>query len=362
MKLTTKREELVSKLSIVSRAVSTRAATQALSGVLLTAAEGRVTLAATDLDMGLETTLAAEVAAEGSVLLPGRLLAEVARSLGDASGGDRVARGRARRRDPQRQLQLPPAGPARRGLPEAAGAGRGAGPEDPGQGARRQHRPGRPGRLARRHAPGPDRRLRRRQRLGDDDGRHRLLPAGGQADRARERARRRDRRQHPGPGAARARPHPLLRGRRGGDGLPAAQPGRFRGRGDHPHDAADRGPVPQLSTAPAGVLRARRAAAARRLPRRHPPGQPAGPAQRAAAPLVRAGRADGRGRDARRRRRRGDDAGRLRGRAAGDRLQPGVPQGGHRERRGRRGAAAADLAAAARACCSRSRAKTSATW
>jgi DNA polymerase III subunit beta len=83
LKLTTKREDLVSKLSIVSRAVSTRAATQALSGVLLTAAGGRVTLAATDLDLGLETALDADVAAEGSVLLPGRLLAEVARSLGD---------------------------------------------------------------------------------------------------------------------------------------------------------------------------------------------------------------------------------------------------------------------------------------
>jgi DNA polymerase-3 subunit beta len=85
LKLTTKRDELVSKLSIVSRAVSTRAATQALSGVLLTAAEGRVTLSATDLDLGLETALAAEVESEGSVLLPGRLLAEVARSLADAS-------------------------------------------------------------------------------------------------------------------------------------------------------------------------------------------------------------------------------------------------------------------------------------
>ena len=53
MKLTTKREELVSKLSIVSRAVSTRAATQALSGVLLTAAEGRVTLSATNFEIGL---------------------------------------------------------------------------------------------------------------------------------------------------------------------------------------------------------------------------------------------------------------------------------------------------------------------
>ncbi len=37
LKLTTKREELVSKLSIVSRAVSNRAATQSLSGILLSA-------------------------------------------------------------------------------------------------------------------------------------------------------------------------------------------------------------------------------------------------------------------------------------------------------------------------------------
>jgi DNA polymerase III subunit beta len=83
LKLTTKREELVAKLSVVSRAVSTRAATQALSGVLITATQGRVTLAATDLDMGLETTVEAEVETEGSVLLPGRLLAEVVRSLAE---------------------------------------------------------------------------------------------------------------------------------------------------------------------------------------------------------------------------------------------------------------------------------------
>jgi DNA polymerase-3 subunit beta len=85
LKLTTKREDLVSKLSIVSRAVSTRAATQALSGVLLGAQGGRVTLAATDLDLGLETTLEADVENEGSVLLPGRLFAEIARSLADPS-------------------------------------------------------------------------------------------------------------------------------------------------------------------------------------------------------------------------------------------------------------------------------------
>jgi DNA polymerase III subunit beta len=83
LKLKTKREDLVSKLSTVSRAVSTRAATQALSGVLVNADEGRVTLAATDLDLGLKTTLDAEVETGGSVLLPGRLFAEIARSLAD---------------------------------------------------------------------------------------------------------------------------------------------------------------------------------------------------------------------------------------------------------------------------------------
>ncbi|HEX2392695.1 MAG TPA: DNA polymerase III subunit beta [Solirubrobacterales bacterium] len=83
MKLTTKREELVSKLSIVSRAVSTRAATQALSGVLLSGSDGRLTLSATDLDMGMRTAVEAQIAEEGSVLLPGRLLAEVTRSLAD---------------------------------------------------------------------------------------------------------------------------------------------------------------------------------------------------------------------------------------------------------------------------------------
>jgi DNA polymerase-3 subunit beta len=85
LKLTTKREEFVSKLSVVSRAVSTRAATQALSGILLTAEEGAAALAATDGEMGLRTALEAEIASAGSVLLPGRLLSELARSLGDAT-------------------------------------------------------------------------------------------------------------------------------------------------------------------------------------------------------------------------------------------------------------------------------------
>ncbi|HKI67042.1 MAG TPA: DNA polymerase III subunit beta [Solirubrobacterales bacterium] len=85
MKLTIKRTELVAKLSIVSRAVSTRAATQALSGILLSASENGVALTATDGEMGLRTEMEAGVDGAGTALLPGRLLAELARSLGDES-------------------------------------------------------------------------------------------------------------------------------------------------------------------------------------------------------------------------------------------------------------------------------------
>jgi len=83
LKLTIKRDELVAKLGVVSRAVSTRAATQALSGILLSAGEGGISLCATDLEMGMKTTLEAQAEGSGAVLLPGRLLAELARSLGE---------------------------------------------------------------------------------------------------------------------------------------------------------------------------------------------------------------------------------------------------------------------------------------
>lgn len=49
----------------------------------MTASSDGVSLAATDLDVGLQTDLAAEVESQGSVLLPGRLFSELARALGD---------------------------------------------------------------------------------------------------------------------------------------------------------------------------------------------------------------------------------------------------------------------------------------
>ena len=81
MKFTTQRQELATRLGVVSRAVSTRATTQALAGILLSVNDGKLLLRATDLEMGLQTELEAVIEGEGSVLLPGRQLVEVTRSL-----------------------------------------------------------------------------------------------------------------------------------------------------------------------------------------------------------------------------------------------------------------------------------------
>ena len=81
LKLVCSRDELLRGLGIVSRGVSTRTTVQILSGILLKAAEGKLELAATDMEVSLRTTVEAKVEAEGSVVVPGRLLLELARLL-----------------------------------------------------------------------------------------------------------------------------------------------------------------------------------------------------------------------------------------------------------------------------------------
>ncbi|TML51004.1 MAG: DNA polymerase III subunit beta, partial [Actinobacteria bacterium] len=84
MKITCSREELTQKLAVVSRGVSTRTAVQILGGILLNAEGGRLTLAATDMELSLRASLEARVEGEGAVVVPGRLLVELARLLPDA--------------------------------------------------------------------------------------------------------------------------------------------------------------------------------------------------------------------------------------------------------------------------------------
>jgi DNA polymerase-3 subunit beta len=57
---------------------------QILSGILLTAKEGRLELAATDMELSLRSSFEAEIADEGAAVVPGRLLVELARLLPDA--------------------------------------------------------------------------------------------------------------------------------------------------------------------------------------------------------------------------------------------------------------------------------------
>lgn len=84
MRITATKQSLLDALLVVSRAVSARAALQALSGILITS-DGEMRLRATDMELGLDVALEGEMEGGGSVVLPGRLLVEVARSLPDGS-------------------------------------------------------------------------------------------------------------------------------------------------------------------------------------------------------------------------------------------------------------------------------------
>ncbi|MFN2472076.1 MAG: DNA polymerase III subunit beta [Gaiellaceae bacterium] len=81
LKLTCEKDELVRRLSVVSRALSARATVQILSGVLLEASDSKLTLAATDMEVSLRSWLDAQVDGEGRVVVPGRLLVDIVRLL-----------------------------------------------------------------------------------------------------------------------------------------------------------------------------------------------------------------------------------------------------------------------------------------
>src|SRR5271166_6105183 len=82
MKLSLSTSELLAQLQTATRVASTRSAVQALSGVMISAQpDAAPELLATDMEIGLRVPLNAEVLQPGSVVLPARLLLDVARSL-----------------------------------------------------------------------------------------------------------------------------------------------------------------------------------------------------------------------------------------------------------------------------------------
>ena len=81
LKISCPRDELIRQLAVVSRAASTRTTVQVLAGILLRAEGGKLHLAATDMELSLRTSLEAGVDSEGAVVVPGKLLADLARLL-----------------------------------------------------------------------------------------------------------------------------------------------------------------------------------------------------------------------------------------------------------------------------------------
>jgi DNA polymerase-3 subunit beta len=91
LRITVAKDELSSKLATVARGVSTRTAVLVLGGIQLRAEAGRLHLAATDMEVSLRASVDAQVADEGAVVVPGRLLLDIARSLPDSEVRSSIA-------------------------------------------------------------------------------------------------------------------------------------------------------------------------------------------------------------------------------------------------------------------------------
>src|SRR3954454_9537897 len=82
MKFSVSREKFIGSLGVAVRGVSTRSAIQTLAGIRLEATDGGgVELQATDMELGIRVTADASIERAGIVVLPGRLLLDVVRSL-----------------------------------------------------------------------------------------------------------------------------------------------------------------------------------------------------------------------------------------------------------------------------------------
>ncbi len=194
MKVTVERAQLLKSLGHVHRVVERRNTIPILGNVLLRAENARLSLKATDLDLEVTETLAAEVAHgrldHGSGAHALRHRAQAAGRLADRARGNRRSR---RAGDPRRPLALHAADPARERFPRSRRRR-----HDAHVHARRRRRetadrPHAVCDLHRRDPLLPERHLPAQRRLGEERNaarrRHRRPPAG--ADRSRPAAGRR---------------------------------------------------------------------------------------------------------------------------------------------------------------------------
>lgn len=81
MKLSCMQENLTKGLSIVSRAVASRSTLPVLGNILLAAEQGRLKLAATNLELAVTCWIGAKVEEEGATTLPARVLSDFVNSM-----------------------------------------------------------------------------------------------------------------------------------------------------------------------------------------------------------------------------------------------------------------------------------------
>ncbi len=81
MKIRVEQTELTRALNIVLKAVSTRTTVEILKSVYIHAQDGKITLIGNDLNIGIETSLPAEVIEAGSIVVSGRMFSDIIRKL-----------------------------------------------------------------------------------------------------------------------------------------------------------------------------------------------------------------------------------------------------------------------------------------
>jgi DNA polymerase III subunit beta len=85
MKVSIARSELLESLSVVGKGMSARSTLPILSGILFTVSAGEIQLQATDLEVSVRHTAPALVEKEGQIVVPGKLLSDIVRSLPEAA-------------------------------------------------------------------------------------------------------------------------------------------------------------------------------------------------------------------------------------------------------------------------------------
>ncbi|MDP2183391.1 MAG: DNA polymerase III subunit beta [Actinomycetota bacterium] len=85
MRFTVARGELLESLSAASRGLSSRSTLPILSGILVSSKGSEVVFQATDLEISVRSSVAANVEKEGQAVLPGKLISDIVRSLPEAA-------------------------------------------------------------------------------------------------------------------------------------------------------------------------------------------------------------------------------------------------------------------------------------